>query len=124
MDMSDIDKNDAVILCVASAYEQKYYLNQDFSQLPETIKEELQIMCVLYTAEVGGILTLQYDEYGNLFFNVTSEENDFMFDEIGSALKIKKIQNDKRELLESLELYYKVKFLHEDISELLEEDEV
>ncbi len=124
MDMSDIDKNDAVILCAASAYEQKYYLNQDFSQLPETIKEELQIMCVLYTAEVGGILTLQYDEYGNLFFNVTSEENDFMFDEIGSALKIKKIQNDKRELLESLELYYKVKFLHEDISELLEEDEV
>ena len=122
--MSDIDKNDAVILCAASAYEQKYYLNQDFSQLPETIKEELQIMCVLYTAEVGGILTLQYDEYGNLFFNVTSEENDFMFDEIGSALKIKKIQNDKRELLESLELYYKVKFLHEDISELLEEDEV
>ena len=120
MDMSDIDKNDAVILCAASAYEQKYYLNQDFSQLPETIKEELQIMCVLYTAEVGGILTLQYDEYGNLFFNVTSEENDFMFDEIGSALKIKKIQNDKRELLE----YYKVKFLHEDISELLEEDEV
>ena len=107
--MSDIDKNDAVILCAASAYEQKYYLNQDFSQLPETIKEELQIMCVLYTAEVGGILTLQYDEYGNLFFNVTSEENDFMFDEIGSALKIKKIQNDKRELLESLELYYKVK---------------
>ena len=124
MDMSDIDKNDAVILCAASAYEQKYYLNQDFSQLPEKIKEELQIMCVLYTAEVGGILTLQYDEYGNLFFNVTSEENDFMFDEIGSALKIKKIQNDKRELLESLELYYKVKFLHEDISELLEEDEV
>ena len=120
--MSDIENNDVVILCAASAYEEKYYLNQDFSGLPESVKEELQIMCVLYTAEIGGILTLQYDEQGNLFFNVTSEENDFMFDEIGSVLKIKQLQNDKRELLESLELYYKAKFLHEDISELLEEE--
>lgn len=122
MIMSDTEKSDAVILCGASAYEEKYYLNQDFSTLPESIKEELQIMCVLYTAEIGGILTLQYDENGNLFFNVTSEENDFSFDEIGSVLKIKQLQNDKRELLESLELYYKAKFLNEDISELLEEE--
>ena len=120
--MSDIENNDVVILCAASAYEEKYYLNQDFSGLPESVKEELQIMCELYTEEIGGILTLQYDEQGNLFFNVTSEENDFMFDEIGSVLKIKQLQNDKRELLESLELYYKAKFLHEDISELLEEE--
>ena len=121
MIMSDTEKSDVVILCGASAYEEKYYLNQDFSTLPESIKEELQIMCVLYTAEIGGILTLQYDENGNLFFNVTSEEDDFSFDEIGSVLKIKQLQNDKRELLESLELYYKAKFLNEDISELLEE---
>ena len=33
------------------------------------------------------------------------------FDEIGSALKIKELQRDKRELLESLEMYYKVFFL-------------
>ena len=73
-------------------------------------------MCVLYTADVGGILTLQFDNNGNLFINVTSEENDFLFDEIGSVLKIKQIQSEKRELLEALELYYRIKFLDEDIN--------
>ena len=48
-----------VILSVANAYKKQYYLNPKFAKLPETIQEELQIMCVLYTADVGGILTLR-----------------------------------------------------------------
>lgn len=68
-------------------------------------------MCVLYTEEIGGILTLEYDENGTLEFSVRSEEGDFFFDEIGSVLRIKELQRDKRELLESLELFYKVFFL-------------
>ena len=52
---------DNIVLCGASSYEQKYYFNQDFASLPETVKQELQ--------------------------------------------------RDKRELLESLEMYYKVFFL-------------
>ena len=104
---------DNIVLCGASSYEQKYYLNENFSSLPQAIKDELQIMCVLYTAEIGGIFSLQYDEDGNLYMNVVAEENDFAFDEIGSALKIKALQNDKRELLESLEKYYKLVILHQ-----------
>ena len=105
---------DKVVLCASSAYEQKYYLNEDFNGLPETIKEELKIMCVLFTEDVGGILTLEYDEDGNLMLNVTSDEGDLLFDEIGSVLKIKELQRNKEELLESLELYYKVFVLGED----------
>lgn len=110
-----------VILCAASSYEAKYYLNPEFEGLPSSIREELQIMCVLYTADVGGILTLHFDDYGNLLMHVTAQENDLLFDEIGSVLKIKQIQAQKRELLEALELYYKAVILHEDISGLLEE---
>ena len=47
-----------IVLCAASAYEQKFYLNPEFDALPEEIKQELQIMCVLYTEDVGGILLL------------------------------------------------------------------
>ena len=47
--------------------------------------------------------------------NVVAEEDDFSFDEIGSALKIKALQNEKRDLLESLEKYYKAVILHEDL---------
>lgn len=102
-----------VVLCGANSYEKKYYLNPDFEALPEQIKNELKIMCVLYTEEIGGILALKYEEDGTLVFEVSSEENDFMFDEIGSRLKIKELQQTKSELLQSLELYYKVFFLGE-----------
>ena len=40
---------DNIVLCGASAYEQKYYFNEDFSSLPDHVKKELQIMCVLFT---------------------------------------------------------------------------
>lgn len=104
-----------VVLCASSAYEQKYYLNEDFEQLPQQIKDELKIMCVLYTEDVGGILELEFDEEGNLNLKVTADEGDLLFDEIGSVLKIKQIQQEKVELLESLEMYYRVFFLDEEI---------
>lgn len=121
MDMfSEMPDVQGVILCASSAYEEKYYLNQDFANLPASIQDELKILCVLYTADVGGILTLHFDDLGNLLMHVTARENDLLFDEIGSVLKIKQIQAEKRELLEALEMYYRAMFLHEDISEFLE----
>ena len=104
-----------IVLCAASAYEQKYYLNPQFEALPEQIQQELQIMCVLYTEDVGGVFMVGYDENGNLELRVDHEENDFSFDEIGSVLKIKQLQQTKSELFESLELYFKVFYLGETI---------
>lgn len=106
-------REENIVLCASNSYEKKYYLNLDFEALPEQIKNELKIMCVLYTEEIGGILALKYEEDGTLVFEVSSEENDFMFDEIGSRLKIKELQQTKADLLQSLELYYKVFFLGE-----------
>ena len=107
---------DKVVLCGANSYEEKYYLNPDFDRLPDHVKDELKIMCVLYVHDVGGILTLVYEDDGELKFEVTAKEGDPMFDEIGSQLKIKQIQQDekKQELLTQLQLYYKVFFLGED----------
>lgn len=113
--------NEDFVLCAVSAYEKKFYLNPEFDQLPESIKEELQIMCVLYTEDVGGILMLVFDEDGNLELKVDHEENDFAFDEIGSVLKIKQLQQTKRELFESLELFFKVFYLGEEMEGLPEE---
>ena len=61
---------------------------------------------------------------GRLQFKVEAEENDYLFDEIGSALKIKQYQAEKRELLESLELYYKVKVLGIPADELLDDEQM
>ena len=115
---------DTKVLCGANSYEQKYYFNQDFSSLPQSIQDELHIMCVLYTEDVGGILTMEFDDSGSLEFKVTAPEEDYLFDEIGSALKIKQYQAEKRELLESLELYYKVKVLGIPADELLDDEQM
>lgn len=106
---------DKIVLCGANSYEQKYYFNQEFSNLPENVREEMQIMCVLYTEDVGGILMLEFEPDGTLEFKVTAAEGDYLFDEIGSVLKIKQYQQEKRELLESLEMYYRVFYLGEEL---------
>ena len=54
--------DDKVILCGSSSYEKIFYFNPEFDSLPKQIKEELQIMCVLFTEDVGGILRLEFDE--------------------------------------------------------------
>ena len=112
---------DTIVLCGSSAYEQKYYLNEDFASLPQTIKDELKIMCVLFAEDVGGILTLLFEEDGTLMFQTEAEEGDLLYDEIGSVLKVKHLQEEKRELLESLELYFKVFFLKENAADLVSE---
>ena len=101
---------DSTVLCGANSYVEKYYLNEQFSGLPESIKQELQIMCVLFTEDVGGILFLEFTPEGNLEFRVEAEDQDYLFDEIGSGLKIRQYQREKKELLESLELFYRVVF--------------
>lgn len=113
--------DEEMVLCAASSYEQKYYLNPEFESLPEAVKQELQIMCVLYTADVGGVLLLVFDENGNLELKVEHNEGDFSFDEIGSVLKIKELQNTKEELFKSLEMFYKVFYLGEVMEEETEE---
>jgi len=110
---------DKVVLCASSAYEKKFWMNEDFKLLPEQILQELKIMCVLFTEDIGGVVTLEYEEEGTLVFRVESEESDYLYDEIGSVLKVKQLQREKAELLEALELYYKVFFLGEDASDIL-----
>ena len=105
---------DKVVLCVSNAYEKKYYMNEEqFSSLPDEIKDRLKIICVLFTEEVGGILRLEYAEDGTLMFATESDENDLLYDDIACGLKIKQIQRKDEELLTSLELFYKVFYLGE-----------
>ena len=108
---------DKMVLCASSAYEKKFYLNENFEGLPQHVKDELKIMCVLFTEDVGGVLSLEFDENGNLELNTSADEGDLLYDEIGSVLRIKQIRKEKQELLASLEMYYRVIFLGEHYEE-------
>ncbi len=109
------------VLCGANAYEKKYYFNDKFNGIPDSIKDELHIICVLFTEEVGGIFTIAFEEDGAIVMETDAEEDDIYYDEVSSGLLISEIRRNRQELFESLSLYYRVVVLGEDVSELLEE---
>lgn len=111
-----------IVLCGANAYEQKYYFNERFKSIPQSIQEELHIICVLFTEEVGGIFTVVFEPDGGVSLETRAEETDIYYDEIGSGLLVREIRMKRRELLESLSLYYRMLVLKEDISNLLEDE--
>lgn len=103
-----------IILCGSSTYTKKFYLNEDFGSLPSSIKDELKVMCVLFTEDVGGTIELYFDESGNLQIETSMDEGDLLYDDIGSVLKVKQMRREKSELFESLEMFYRVFFLGEE----------
>lgn len=110
--------SEKIVLCGANAYEQKYYFNQQFAAIPKDIQDELHIICVLFTEEVGGIITIAFDEDGSLAIETDAAEDDFYYDEISSGLLVREIRRKKQELLESLNLYYRFFILKEKLEEI------
>ena len=104
------------VLCGASAYEQKYYFNeQEYGNLPEVVKEERHILCVLFTEEVGGVFTISFDEEGGVLLHTEAAEEDYLYDEVSAGLMVGQVRMKRKELFETLSLYYRVFVLHEDI---------
>ncbi len=114
--------NNRIVLCGANAYDKKYYFNEKFKGIPESIQEELHIMCVLFTEEVGGIFTIVFEEDGSVSFDTESYEEDILYDEISSGLLIHDMKIKRQELLESLSMYYRVFVLHEPFDGALGEE--
>ena len=111
-----------MVLCGANAYEQKYYFNEKFKGIRESIQNELHIICVLFTEEVGGIFTIEFEKDGSISMRTEYADDDFLYDEVSSGLLVGEIRRKRQDLFESLSLYYRVFILHEDASELFEEE--
>lgn len=123
MAMSD-KKQEKMVLCGANSYDMKYYFNEKFNGIPESVKNELHILCVLFTEEVGGIFTIGFDEEGNVLLETNADDDDIYYDDISSGLMVAEVRRQRRELLESLSIYYRVFILKEDFSDMLtDEDE-
>ena len=104
-----------VVLCGANAYEMKYYFNEQFNSIPESIKNELHILCVLFTEEVGGVFTIAFEEDGSVVLETNADDDDIYYDEVSSGLMIAQVRRHRRELFEALSLYYRVFVLKEKI---------
>lgn len=114
-----MSERNRTVLCGASAYEMKYYFNEQFNGIPESVKDELHILCVLFTEEVGGIFTVAFEEDGSVVLETNADDDDIYYDEVSSGLMVAEVRRRRQELFESLQLYYRVFVLKEDIGEAL-----
>ena len=113
------DPDGDIVLCAVSAYEEKYYFNPQFDALPDSIKDEIRTISILFVEDVGGRFVMSFDGDGSLLFKTDGDETDYNYDEIGAALLVKEMRMRRRELFESLELFCKVVILGHDAGELL-----
>ncbi|MBE5829820.1 MAG: hypothetical protein E7305_10215 [Butyrivibrio sp.] len=111
-----------VVLCGANAYEQKYYFNPIFRQIPDSIKKELNIISVLFTQEAGGIFTIVFEEDGSISMETNADEEDITYDEITAGLLVSEVRRKRQDLFEALGLYYRIYVLHENPADILDGD--
>ena len=114
--------NGRVVLCGANAYDEKYYFNKKFEKIPKSIQDDLHIICVLFTEEIGGIFTVSFEEDGEIFLDARADEGDITYDEVSAALMIGQVRQNRSELFDSLQAYYRVLILGEDPETVLENE--
>ena len=112
-----------LVLCGANAYEEKYWLNPLFDKIPDSIKEELRAICVLFTQEAGGVFTLVFDEEGHLEGEAFADEEDITYDHVSAGLLTGEVRRRRADMFRMLELYYRICVLHEDAASVLTEEE-
>ena len=103
------------VLCGANSYVQKYYFNDEFAALPIEVKKELQIACVMFTEEVGGVLTMEFSPEGKLLLKCSVDDADYLYDNIESELQIRRLTREKEKLFGQLEQFYYAKFIEKCI---------
>lgn len=121
MAMSDLQMKDRmadgrIVLCGSNAYEKKYYFNPLFDSVPESVKEELHIICVLFTEEAGGVFLIVFEPDGSISMETEAAEEDILYDDITAGLLVREIRRHRQTLFEELQLFYRVFVLKEDIT--------
>lgn len=121
MVMSDLQMKDRmadgrIVLCGSNAYEKKYYFNPLFDSVPESVKEELHIICVLFTEEAGGVFLIVFEPDGSISMETEAAEEDILYDDITAGLLVNEIRRHRQTLFEELQLFYRVFVLKEDIT--------
>ena len=116
LQMKDRMADDRSVLCGSNAYEKKYYFNPLFDSVPESVKEELHIICVLFTEEAGGVFLIVFEPDGSISMETEAAEEDILYDDITAGLLVSEIRRHRQTLFEELQLFYRVFVLKEDIT--------
>lgn len=97
----------------ASIYKEKYFINPEFEKIPKKVLEDLRVICVRLSAKLHCIFTVGFYTDGSLYFESIADESDYIYDEIGAKLEIDKLVREEKEIINALELWYRVFILKE-----------
>ncbi len=102
-------QDDKETLFASSCYNQKYYFNSKFSNLPTAIQDELRSFIVPLTAKIHGIIEVGfYTDDGEIYIETSCEEADHRFDEIGAKLEVDRLLRVQKEFFRQIALWYQL----------------
>lgn len=94
------------IIAAASYENQKYFFEPEFGGLPEEIKNEIRIICVVMAQRLGCSFIMGFKDTGDVYFEIVKPEAAYDFDDIGADLEIKSLLKEKEELIKALKIWY------------------
>lgn len=96
------------VIFAVSSYNEKYFFSPITKNLPLEIKKDIKKIGIYFVSKISGIFTTGFYENGDFFIDYKFLETDFDYDEIGAKLEIEKIKREKKQLISSLMLWYKI----------------
>jgi len=97
-----------IVLAAASFEKEKYFFNDQFDELPESVKKDVKVITVVLANSLMCTMVMGFYETGDIYFEAVKGETASDFDDIGAELEIKALQKEKAEFIESLRLWYLV----------------
>ena len=97
-----------IVLAAASFEKEKYFFNDQFEKLPESIKKDIKVITVVLANNLMCTIVMGFYETGDIYFEAIKREEASDFDDIGAELEIKVLQKEKADFLEKLRLWYLV----------------
>lgn len=94
------------IFISASYYKQKYYANPQYEKMPAEIRNQMRSLCIMLAEKLHGVITLGFDQGGDVFLEITAEEGDHEYDEIGAQLEVKDVEKENAEVFRKMKLWY------------------
>jgi len=99
---------DKIVLAAASFDKQKYYMDEGFLALPQSIKDEIKTICIILADKLMCTFVIGFHTNGDVYFETVKSEEILDFDDIGAELEIKSLKKEKEELIKALNLWYLV----------------
>lgn len=107
-----MDTYDKKVIIATNSYKEKYYFNEELKSIPLQVKNELITISVKLVESCGGIFVIGFYGDGTIYLEITAEETDLNYDEIGAKLEVNNLEKDKEELWDSLKLWYNAYYLN------------